>query len=277
MAPTTTMSLARLAVTILFRRWRATTRSMPAMATTPFWAEKATIPSRAGTGTISSGVTPMPTRSCSTLQQRKALTRSLTSTRKTATSLRLAPPELAAAGLNEFSGAALDESSDFNIVANDDGDVEIQHSGGTITLNGVAFTDELTFAALEEAGALEIGGLVQGTEQSEELTGTDDDDLVDALGGDDTITPLGGRGASLMLPKPTGQLTMKKLCFQPRQASEPIIKKVDLFLEAGQTCGIIGPSGSGKSTLCRLIVGAWQPSRWSGAAGRRGRGKLGSR
>jgi ATP-binding cassette subfamily C exporter for protease/lipase len=69
-----------------------------------------------------------------------------------------------------------------------------------------------------------------------------------------------GSDTSLMLLKPVGQLTIEGLRFQPQHTSQPIIKGVDLFLNAGQTCGIIGPSGSGKSTLCRLMVGAWQPS-----------------
>jgi ATP-binding cassette subfamily C exporter for protease/lipase len=69
-----------------------------------------------------------------------------------------------------------------------------------------------------------------------------------------------GGDASLRLPKPTGRLTIENVRFQPQDASEPIIKKIDLVLEPGQTCGIIGPSGSGKSTLCRLIVGAWRPT-----------------
>ncbi len=71
---------------------------------------------------------------------------------------------------------------------------------------------------------------------------------------------VGGSDASLALPKPVGQLTIENVHFQPPHASAPIIQRVDLFLEAGQTLGIIGPSGSGKSTLCRLMVGAWQPS-----------------
>jgi ATP-binding cassette subfamily C exporter for protease/lipase len=66
--------------------------------------------------------------------------------------------------------------------------------------------------------------------------------------------------APLTLPRPLGQLIIENLHFQPPHASEPTVKRVDLFLEAGQTCGIIGPSGSGKSTLCRLMVGAWRPS-----------------
>jgi PrtD family type I secretion system ABC transporter len=69
-----------------------------------------------------------------------------------------------------------------------------------------------------------------------------------------------GGDASFMLPKPAGRLAIENVRFQPAHTSEPIIKKVDLSLEPGQTCGIIGPSGSGKSTLCRLVVGAWQPT-----------------
>jgi PrtD family type I secretion system ABC transporter len=69
-----------------------------------------------------------------------------------------------------------------------------------------------------------------------------------------------GGDAPLSLPKPTGRLTIENVRFQPQELSEPIIKKIDLLLEPGQTCGIIGPSGSGKSTLCRLIVGAWHPT-----------------
>ena len=99
---------------------------------------------------------------------------------------------LAAAGFTEFTGAALDESGEFAFVANDDGDVEIQYPGGTITLNGIAFTEGLTFADQESKGNVVITGLVQGTDAGEELTGTNGGDVIDALGGDDTITPLGG-------------------------------------------------------------------------------------
>jgi ATP-binding cassette, subfamily C, bacterial exporter for protease/lipase len=66
--------------------------------------------------------------------------------------------------------------------------------------------------------------------------------------------------ASLSLPRPTGRLAVENLRFQPKDCSAPIIRKVDLTVEPGETCGIIGPSGSGKSTLCRLLVGVWRPT-----------------
>ena len=86
---------------------------------------------------------------------------------------------LAASGLTDFTGAALDESGEFAFVANDDGDVEIQHPGGTITLNGIAFTEGLTFADQESKGNLVIveppadGGEVAdgGTSGGDEETG----------------------------------------------------------------------------------------------------------
>lgn len=107
--------------------------------------------------------------------------------------------ELSAAGLvksgfdsSDLSGAALDESDQFNLVANEDGDVAIEHPGGTITLNGVEFSEDLSFAGLEETGLLTISGLIEGTEGPDELTGTDGDDVINALGGDDTVIPLAG-------------------------------------------------------------------------------------
>ena len=53
------------------------------------------------------------------------------------------------------------------------------------------------------------------------------------------------------------------------------LQDVDLRLEAGQSCGIIGRNGSGKSTLLKLISGVTRPSsgtvqvsgRVGGAAG----------
>ena len=115
--------------------------------------------------------------------------------------IALSAAGLASLGLEEFSGAALDESDAFNLVEDaETGDLVIEHAGGTITLNGVPFAEEgqapPTFAGLEAAGLLTIPGVVQGTDAGEELTGTDGDDVIQALGGDDTITPLAATTAS---------------------------------------------------------------------------------
>jgi PrtD family type I secretion system ABC transporter len=73
-----------------------------------------------------------------------------------------------------------------------------------------------------------------------------------------------GRGedrSGLQLPAPRGHLVLEDVTYLPAAAREPTLARVAFELAAGEACGIIGPSGSGKSTLCRLIVGAWKPSR----------------
>lgn len=107
-------------------------------------------------------------------------------------SIGLSATGLVATGIDDLSGAGLDASEDYNLVANEDGDVVVEHPGGTITLNGVAFSEELSFSALEEAGLLGVEGLIEGTDVGEQLTGSDGGDVINALGGDDTITGLSG-------------------------------------------------------------------------------------
>ncbi len=63
------------------------------------------------------------------------------------------------------------------------------------------------------------------------------------------------------LPKPLGQLQVEEVyCLAP-YSGEPILENISFSLEPGETLVVFGPSGSGKSTLCRLLVGAWKPTR----------------
>jgi PrtD family type I secretion system ABC transporter len=64
------------------------------------------------------------------------------------------------------------------------------------------------------------------------------------------------------LPDLKGAVAIEGLIYYPPdadRASEPLIKKISLRIEAGETVAIIGPSRAGKSTLARLIVGAIKP------------------
>src|SRR5690606_38353482 len=64
------------------------------------------------------------------------------------------------------------------------------------------------------------------------------------------------------LPEPTGALHIDNLVYMPPGAAPgtpPIIKRINMKVEAGETVAIIGPSQAGKSTLARLIVGAATP------------------
>jgi PrtD family type I secretion system ABC transporter len=67
---------------------------------------------------------------------------------------------------------------------------------------------------------------------------------------------------SIELPQLKGDVSVEGLIYYPPaadRAAEPLIKRVTLRVEPGETVAIIGPSRAGKSTLARLIVGAIKP------------------
>lgn len=67
----------------------------------------------------------------------------------------------------------------------------------------------------------------------------------------------------LQLPDPTGRLSVRDLVYVPPGSppgTEPIIKRLNFEIVAGEAIAIVGPSRAGKSTLARLLVGAIQPS-----------------
>ncbi|AZO12915.1 type I secretion system permease/ATPase [Mesorhizobium sp. M3A.F.Ca.ET.174.01.1.1] len=67
----------------------------------------------------------------------------------------------------------------------------------------------------------------------------------------------------LALPDPSGAIAVQDLFFLAPNAgfgTEPILKRLNFAIRAGEAVAIVGPSGAGKSTLARLLVGALQPS-----------------
>lgn len=67
---------------------------------------------------------------------------------------------------------------------------------------------------------------------------------------------------STALPAPAGNVAAENLVyFSPgtEAAGQPLIKRLNFSIKAGETIAVIGPSRAGKSTLMRLIVGAIQP------------------
>jgi ATP-binding cassette subfamily C exporter for protease/lipase len=65
------------------------------------------------------------------------------------------------------------------------------------------------------------------------------------------------RETAMSLPPPQGQLSVENLVAAPPGAQQPVLKGINLQIQAGEVVGVIGPSASGKSTLARLIVGIW--------------------
>ncbi|MER8697465.1 type I secretion system permease/ATPase [Mesorhizobium opportunistum] len=67
----------------------------------------------------------------------------------------------------------------------------------------------------------------------------------------------------LILPDPTGAISVQDVFFMAPNAqpgTEPILKRLNFKIGAGEALAIVGPSGAGKSTLARLLVGAAQPT-----------------
>ncbi|MCK9510941.1 MAG: type I secretion system permease/ATPase [Pigmentiphaga sp.] len=65
------------------------------------------------------------------------------------------------------------------------------------------------------------------------------------------------RRSGMALPPPKGDLSLEGVAAAPPGSRLPILRNLNLTVDAGDVLGIIGPSGSGKSTLARLLVGVW--------------------
>jgi PrtD family type I secretion system ABC transporter len=61
------------------------------------------------------------------------------------------------------------------------------------------------------------------------------------------------------MPRPYQSLSTENLAVAAPQSRNPLVKKANFRVNAGQAVGIIGPSASGKTSLARALVGIWQP------------------
>jgi ABC-type multidrug transport system fused ATPase/permease subunit len=62
------------------------------------------------------------------------------------------------------------------------------------------------------------------------------------------------------LPRGDGRVEMRDVCFG-YEGAEPVLRGVDLDVEAGRTVALVGPTGSGKTTLVMLIPRLYDVTR----------------
>jgi ATP-binding cassette subfamily B protein len=65
------------------------------------------------------------------------------------------------------------------------------------------------------------------------------------------------------LPRGAGRVELRNVTFAYDDAPEPVLRGIDLDVEAGQTVALVGGTGSGKTTLVSLIPRLYDPTEGS--------------
>lgn len=73
-------------------------------------------------------------------------------------------------------------------------------------------------------------------------------------------TTAAGPEVVAMEAKRSTLVSVRSVDFQYPTGDHPVLKAVDLAVEAGRSVGIVGPSGCGKSTLLALLAGLLRPT-----------------
>ncbi len=73
------------------------------------------------------------------------------------------------------------------------------------------------------------------------------------------LAEFGEEKSKIKLPEPEGNVTLREVVVVAPDSQKPILKNINMHINAGETVAIVGPSGAGKSSLVRTILGVWEP------------------
>ena len=69
--------------------------------------------------------------------------------------------------------------------------------------------------------------------------------------------------APVLLPAPEGRLAFEGVRFAYQDRETPVLDGLDLRIDPGEVCALVGSSGAGKSTVARLALRLWDPDAGS--------------
>ena len=70
-----------------------------------------------------------------------------------------------------------------------------------------------------------------------------------------------GAKTTIKLPPPKGNLIVSDVTYQHSENERKILDTINIKLNPGNICAVLGESGAGKSTLARLMVGFMEPTK----------------
>ncbi|HJQ56790.1 MAG TPA: peptidase domain-containing ABC transporter [Vineibacter sp.] len=77
---------------------------------------------------------------------------------------------------------------------------------------------------------------------------------------DEMTSPPAQRPQAPHVVPAAGQLALEGVSFRYDNGAAPVLREIDLRVEAGSVLGIVGPSGSGKTTIAHLLQGLYAPT-----------------